>query len=141
MNSRAARIGPMVCELEGPIPTLKMSKTLRVMGANLGDAGQRLEGCAAAAAVCNAAATPTCFAATSGGSNATPEPAQLAPSALVGPLHRPRCQCGGDPHALGEHHTPRSARRRLLVAASRGLRRAAALGNGAHRALELERAA
>jgi hypothetical protein len=26
----------MVCELEGPIPTLKMSKTLRVMGANLG---------------------------------------------------------------------------------------------------------
>jgi hypothetical protein len=24
-------MGPMVCELEGPIPTLKISKTLRVM--------------------------------------------------------------------------------------------------------------
>src|SRR6185312_13753661 len=30
--SRAARIGPMVCELDGPIPTLKISKTLKVMG-------------------------------------------------------------------------------------------------------------
>jgi len=30
-NSRAARIGPMVCELDGPIPTLKISKTLKVM--------------------------------------------------------------------------------------------------------------
>src|SRR5438477_1208574 len=30
-NSRAARIGPMVWELEGPMPTLKMSKTLRLM--------------------------------------------------------------------------------------------------------------
>src|SRR5438094_600288 len=30
-NSRAARIGPMVWELEGPMPTLKMSKTLKLM--------------------------------------------------------------------------------------------------------------
>src|SRR5437764_384249 len=30
-NSRAARIGPMVWELDGPMPTLKMSKTLRLM--------------------------------------------------------------------------------------------------------------
>src|SRR5215472_1017455 len=116
MNSRAARIGPMVCELEGPIPTLKMSKTLRVMGANLGDAGQRLEGCAAAAAVCNAAATPTCFAATSGGSNATPEPAQLPPPPLVGSHRGPGCQGGGNPHARGELDAPRGAGRRLLVA-------------------------
>ena len=28
---RAAFIGPMVCELEGPMPILKMSKTLRLM--------------------------------------------------------------------------------------------------------------
>ncbi len=28
---RAAFIGPMVCELEGPMPILKMSKTLKLM--------------------------------------------------------------------------------------------------------------
>src|SRR5882757_9633957 len=30
-NSRAARMGPMVWELDGPMPTLKMSKTLSDM--------------------------------------------------------------------------------------------------------------
>jgi len=31
-NSRAARIGPTVCELDGPIPILKRSKTLTAIG-------------------------------------------------------------------------------------------------------------
>ena len=30
-NARAAFIGPIVCELDGPMPTLKMSRTLRFM--------------------------------------------------------------------------------------------------------------
>ena len=29
MKRRAATIGPTVCELDGPMPILKMSKTLR----------------------------------------------------------------------------------------------------------------
>ena len=32
-NRFAARIGPTVCELEGPIPILKMSKTLMFIAA------------------------------------------------------------------------------------------------------------
>jgi hypothetical protein len=31
-EARAAFIGPMVCELDGPMPILKMSKTLKLMG-------------------------------------------------------------------------------------------------------------
>jgi hypothetical protein len=34
-NSCAARIGPIVCELDGPMPILKMSNTLNVIRENL----------------------------------------------------------------------------------------------------------
>ena len=37
-NISAARIGPTVCELDGPMPILKMSKTLRNMRALLSSA-------------------------------------------------------------------------------------------------------
>ena len=68
-NSRAARIGPMVWELDGPMPTLKMSNTLSVMSQPRAPA---LAGARLSQAVCGLAARPTCFAATQRGLKCDP---------------------------------------------------------------------
>ena len=80
-NSRAARIGPMVWELDGPMPTLKMSNTLSVMEPNL--ARRRAPPCGAHCRSLRPDRRPTCFAATCGDSNATPQPPQARAAACL----------------------------------------------------------
>src|ERR1700733_4350465 len=139
-NSRAARIGPMVCELDGPIPTLKMSKTLRLMTFNLAPT-DRSWGAIDAYPVCNVTLTLSCFATTLRGSNATPQPAQPRPRALVRPLRRARSKCGGEPHAGGKRLAPCPARLTFRIAAGGLARRSAPRRHTQYLAFKLQRAA
>ena len=50
-NSRAARIGPTVCELEGPRPTLNRAKRETAMGRHPVSDARGQPGCAQAAAM------------------------------------------------------------------------------------------